>query len=133
MGHSPERVLIYPISNRKICKNEKEAVTSAASREPQGLKPGCSLPLHAALKGRSSTPSRSSEDPVLARRLGRTLGFAFAGQPKGLSLRERCKTYAALPGPLPSKTPFSEPMFTLICFGLASAFLGSVIFNTPLS
>ena len=40
--------------------------------------------------------------------------------------------YAALPGPLAS-IDFSLPTFTLICFGLASAFLGNVIFRTPLS
>ena len=44
------------------------------------------------------------------------------------------ETYAALLGPLPSRV-FSTPapMLTLICFGLASAFLGNAIFNTPLS
>src|ERR1700722_15910675 len=44
------------------------------------------------------------------------------------------QTYAALLGPLPSRV-FSTPapMLTLICLGLASAFLGNAIFNTPLS
>ncbi len=41
-------------------------------------------------------------------------------------------TYAALLGPLASRV-FSLPTFTLICFGLASAFFGRAIFNTPLS
>ena len=44
--------------------------------------------------------------------------------------------YAALLGALPSRVlsvALPVPMFTLICFGLASAFLGRVIFNTPLS
>ena len=46
------------------------------------------------------------------------------------------RAYAALLGPLASKVlsaAFSLPMFTLICFGLASAFLGRATFNTPLS
>gem|GEM_PF-3923465 len=38
----------------------------------------------------------------------------------------------ALLGSLPSSV-FWLPTFTLICFGLASAFLASLIFNTPLS
>src|SRR5262249_40146485 len=45
--------------------------------------------------------------------------------------------YAALLGPLPSKVfsepAFSDPIWTLICFGFASAFLGRVIFRTPFS
>jgi hypothetical protein len=40
--------------------------------------------------------------------------------------------YAALLGALAS-TVFSVLTLTLICFGLASAFLGRVTFNTPLS
>jgi hypothetical protein len=46
------------------------------------------------------------------------------------------RSYAALLGPLPSdlaSMDLSEPTFTLICLGLASAFLGRLIFNTPLS
>src|SRR5260370_33478550 len=43
--------------------------------------------------------------------------------------------YAALLGPLLSIVfcPALWPAFTLICLGLASAFLGRVIFKTPLS
>jgi len=40
--------------------------------------------------------------------------------------------YAALPRTLASRV-FSLPTFTLICLGLASAFLARVIFSTPLS
>src|ERR1700730_5236194 len=44
-------------------------------------------------------------------------------------------TYAALLGPLLSRvfSLFSLPTLTLICLGLASAFLGKLIFNTPFS
>jgi hypothetical protein len=38
--------------------------------------------------------------------------------------------YAALPGALASRV-FSPPTLTLICLGLASAFLASLIFSTP--
>jgi len=45
--------------------------------------------------------------------------------------------YAALPGALASgalaSSVFSPPTLTLICLGLASAFLASLIFSTPLS
>ena len=41
-------------------------------------------------------------------------------------------SYAALPGPLPSRV-LSPPTLTLICLGLASAFLVSLIFRTPFS
>jgi hypothetical protein len=44
-------------------KNKREAVTSAASRQPQGLKPASLLPLYAALKRRSST-LRPAEAPL---------------------------------------------------------------------
>src|SRR5437016_5311662 len=40
--------------------------------------------------------------------------------------------YAALLGPLLSRV-FSLPTLTLICLGFASAFLGRLIFSTPLS
>jgi hypothetical protein len=45
-------------------------------------------------------------------------------------------TYAALLGPLASKVLsvlVALPTLTLICLGLASAFLGNAIFSTPLS
>ena len=43
-----------------------------------------------------------------------------------------CSPYAALLAPLPSRAR-SLPTLTFICFGLASAFFASLIFNTPLS
>jgi hypothetical protein len=58
-----------------------------------------------------------------------------------LKRRSSTNTYAALLGALASVVlasigfsfPFTAPTLTLICFGLASAFLGSAIFSTPLS
>jgi hypothetical protein len=44
----------------------------------------------------------------------------------------RGEIYAALLGPFASRV-LSLPTFTLICFGLASAFFGSSIFKMPLS
>jgi hypothetical protein len=71
----------------------------------------------------------------------RPAGFCRAGRTNAsvptwfVSAHRFVPTYAALPtllGSLPS-TVFSLPTFTLICFGLASCFLASFTFKTPLS
>src|SRR5580658_57837 len=77
-----------------------------------------------------------------------TGGGAFLPPPAGKRIELRSMTgsetrshtstaaYAALLGPLASidfSFPFTPPTLILICFGLASAFLGNAIFSTPLS
>src|SRR5271165_4990602 len=82
---------------------------------------------------------------VLPCLLGGTTGSrAFPVRATNAALKRRSSTfaYAALLGPLASvvlasicfSVPgFSKPTLTLICLGLASAFLGNAIFSTPLS
>src|ERR1700722_4275644 len=63
--------------------------------------------------------------------------LCLGGRPRRPSLR--VTNYAAWPAVLVSlpagcvPSTVAPPTLTLICFGLASAFLGKVIFKTPLS
>ena len=76
----------------------------------------------------SGTPKRenANETAYLVRRLG----HLSESRLPFLSMTTPSCFYAALPGALASST-FSPPTLTLICFGLASAFLASLIFSTP--
>ena len=92
----------------------------------------------AALRGSGLAKRESSSDDceppiVVSKEKGRTVASA-------LQLRipsPQSDAYAALLGALASvvldSMDFSEPTFTLICFGLASAFFASFTFSTPLS
>ena len=59
----------------------------------------------------------------------KSVGEAINASPDSLT---NCWLYAALPAPLASRV-FWLPTLTLICLGLASAFLARLIFSIPLS
>jgi hypothetical protein len=75
----------------------------------------------------TSAASRGTESPSAG-----PFDYAQDSRPRAAVPTWFVVSQAALLGPLPSSV-VSLPTLTLICFGLASAFLGSAIFRMPLS